>query len=206
VNYLRWLRRKERNLARILAVALGVLLICACGFAAAEIGALSTVRVVHAQRPAVIHFGAGAYEVSQDIGDMDFPDNATALTITGPSGRIPVQTVLQRLTPADAASLFLGAMDCEQVMTFTIQRPGSYQVTINDRHGMSGAWISDPYADVAWQVIPWAFGIVGALIAVAVCLIVLAPRWRRQKRLARDEGAARPRTGRATDQFPLPFR
>ena len=80
---------------------------------------------------------------------MDFPDDSTALTITGPNGRVPVQTVLQTLTPADAASLFPGAVDCEQVMTFTIQRTGSCQVTINDRHGMSGAWISERYADVA---------------------------------------------------------
>jgi 4-amino-4-deoxy-L-arabinose transferase-like glycosyltransferase len=178
VIYLRWLWRKERKVARILAVAVGILLICACGFAAAEIAALSTVRVVNAQQPAVIHFGAGAYQVSQDIGDMDFPDDSAALTVAGPGGRVPVQTVPQRLTPADAASLLLGAVDCGQVMSFTIQRTGSYQVTINDRHGMSGAWISEPYADVTEHVIPWALGIVGALLTVAVCLIVLARRGR----------------------------
>jgi len=57
-------------------------------------------------------------------------------------------------------------------MSFTIPRAGSYQVSIKDRHGMSGAWISEPYTDVAGQVFPWAFGIVAALVTIAVCLIV----------------------------------
>jgi len=192
VNYLRWLWREERSVARMLAVAVGILLICAPGFAASEIAVLSTVQVVQAQRLAVIHLGAGAYDVSQDIGDNDFPGDSRALTITGPGGRVPVQSIPQTLAPADAAAIFLGAMDCHQVMSFTIQRAGSYQVTINDRYGMSGAWISEPYADVAGQVFPWSFGTVGALLAIAVCLIVLGPRWRRMRRMARDEGTAAP--------------
>ena len=63
-------------------------------------------------------------------------------------------------------------------MSFTIPRAGTYQVSIKDRHGMSGAWISEPYTDVAWQVFPWAFGIVAALVTIAVCLIVSCVRWR----------------------------
>jgi hypothetical protein len=182
VNCLRWLWREERSVASVLAVSVGMLLICAPGFAVSEIVAMSTVQVVHAQRLAVIHLGVGDYEVSQDIGDLDFPDDSSALTIAGPGGPVPVRAIAQTLAPADAAAVLLGAMDCEQVMSFTIQRAGSYQVSINDRRGMSGAWISEPYADVAERVFPWALGTVGALFAVAVCLLVLVPRRRRVAR------------------------
>ena len=69
-------------------------------------------------------------------------------------------------------------------MSFTIPKAGTYQVTIEDRHGMSGAWISEPWADVARQVFPWAFGIVAALLAIALCLTIPGPRWRRMRRMA----------------------
>jgi hypothetical protein len=64
-------------------------------------------------------------------------------------------------------------------MSFTISRAGSYQVSSKDRYGMSGAWISESYADVAGQVFPWAFGIVAALLTIAVCLVISGLRWRR---------------------------
>jgi len=75
-------------------------------------------------------------------------------------------------------------------MSFTIPQAGSYQVSIEDRHGMSGAWISEPYADVAGQVFPWALGIVAALLTIAVCLMVSGSRWRGVRRMAREVGAA----------------
>jgi hypothetical protein len=184
VNYLRWLWREEQSVARMLAIAVAILLICAPGFAASEIAALSTVRVVHAQRPAVIHLGAGTHDISQDIGDMDFPDDSTAVSITGPGGRVPVRAIPQTLTLEYPADVFLGAWDCHQVMSFTIAQAGSYQVSIKDRYGMSGAWISEPYAGEARQVFPWSIGIVVALLTIAVCIMVPGPRRRWMRRMA----------------------
>jgi hypothetical protein len=184
MSYLRWLWREERSVARVLAIAMAILLICAPGFAVSEIAVLSTVQVAHAQRPAVMHLGAGTYDISQDIGDEDFPDDSTELSITGPGGRVPVRTLPAVLTLYDPARAFLGAWDCYRVMSFTIPKAGTYQVTIEDRHGMSGAWISEPWADVARQVFPWAFGVVAALLAIALCLMVPGPRWRRMRRMA----------------------
>jgi hypothetical protein len=177
-NWLSWLWREERSVARVLIIAVGILLICAPGFAGSEIAALSTVQVAHAQRPAVIQLGAGTYDISQDIGDNDFPDDPADVSITGPGSRVLVRAIPQVLTPEDPARVFLGAWDCYRVMSFTIPQAGSYQVSIKDRYGMSGAWISEPYTDVAGQVFPWAFGIVAALVTIAVCLIVSGARWR----------------------------
>ena len=56
--------------------------------------------------------------------------------------------------------------------------PRTIQVSIKDRQGMSGAWIGEPYTDVAGQVFPWAFGTVAALLTIAVCLIISCVRWR----------------------------
>jgi hypothetical protein len=176
VNYLRWLWREQRSVARALCAAVGILLIGASGLTASDVAARSTVRLAHSQRPAVFHLDAGAYAVSQDIGDRDFPDDSSALTISGPSGLVPVQTVPQDLTPADAAGLLLGAWDCYQVMSFTIPVASNYQVTIRDRSGMSAAWISEPYTDVAWQVLPWLIAVIAALLAIALCLIIPLPR------------------------------
>jgi hypothetical protein len=184
MSYLRWLWREERSVARVLAIAMAILLICAPGFALSEIAVLSTVQVAHAQRPAVMYLSAGTYDISQDIGDENFPDDSTELSITGPGGRVPVRTLPTVLTLYDPARVFLGAWDCYRVMSFTIPKAGTYQVTIEDRHGMSGAWISEPWADVARQVVPWAFGIVAALLAIALCLMVPGPRWRQMRRMA----------------------
>ena len=184
MSYLRWLWREERSVARVLAIAMAILLICAPGFAVSEIAVLSTVQVAHVQHPAVMHLGAGTYDISQDIGDEDFPDDSTELSITGPGGRVPVRALPTVLALYDSARVFLGAWDCYRVMRFTIPKAGAYQVTIEDRHGMSGAWISEPLADVARQVFPWAFGIVAALLAIALCLMVPGPRWRRMRRAA----------------------
>jgi hypothetical protein len=74
--------------------------------------------------------------------------------------------------------VFLGAWDCYRVMSLTIPQAGSYQVSIKDRQGMSAAWTSEPYTDVAGRVFPWAFGTVAALLTIAVCLIVSCVRWR----------------------------
>jgi hypothetical protein len=189
VNYLRWLWRDEPGVAKALAVAAGLLLICAPGFAVTEITALSTAQLVHAHRPAVIHLGAGSYDVSQDIGDLDFPVDATALTVTGPSGRIPVKTVDQALSLADGAGTFLGENDCYVVMSFTIRQAGFYTVTVKDRD-MSGAWVSEPWAKVVVQVFPWALGIIAALLAIAVCLLVADTSRRRRRRLERQEISA----------------
>ena len=89
---------------------------------------------------------------------------------------MPVQTVPQNLTPADAAGKLLGEWDCYQVMSFTITAASYYQVTIHDQYGMSAAWISEPYTDVAWQVVPWLVTVIAALLAIALCLIVPLPR------------------------------
>jgi hypothetical protein len=72
-------------------------------------------------------------------------------------------------------------------VSFTIPQAGSYQVSIKDRYGMSGAWISEPYTDVAEHVFPWAYGTVAALLTIAVCLMVSGTHWRRVKRMARDD-------------------
>lgn len=190
MSYLRWLWRADPVVGRVLAVAVGVLLVCAPGFAVSEIAVLSTVRLVHVERPAIIHLGAGAYDVSQDVGDMDFPDDATALTVTGPSGRIPVKTVDQTLSLADGAGAFLGAKDCYVIADFTIRQDGFYKVNITDRYGMSGAWISEPWASVAGQVFPWVLGIIAALLAMVVCLLAADTPRRRRKRLERAAIAA----------------
>lgn len=179
MNYLRWLWREQRNVAGVLCAAAGILLIGASGLTASDVAARSTVRLVHSQRPAVIHLDAGSYVVSQDIGDQDFPDDSSALTIRGPSGLVPAQTLPQVLTPADAGGMLVGEWDCYQVMSFSIPVAGYYQVTIHDRSGMSAAWISEPYADVAWHVLPWLIAVIAALIAIALCLIIPLPRRRR---------------------------
>lgn len=118
------------------------------------------------------------YDISQDIGDVGFPDDPTGISITGPGSPVPVWSVPQVLTPYDAVAAFLGAWDCYRVMSFTIPRAGSYRVSIKDRSGMSGAWISEPYTRVVRQLVPWALGFVAALITIAVCLIVSVVRWR----------------------------
>ncbi len=48
---------------------------------------------------------------------------------------------------------------------------------------MSAAWVSEPYAGVARQVFPWSFGIVVALPAIVVCLMVPGPHWRRMRQM-----------------------
>ena len=191
MSYLRWLWRADPVVARVLAAASGVLLVCAPGFAVSEITVLSTVRLVHAHRPALIQLGAGAYDVSQDVGDTDFPVDATALTITGPGGRIPVKTVEQTLSLADGAGTFLGAKDCSVVASFTIRQAGSYEVTIKDRD-MSGAWISEPWATVAEQVFPWVLGLVAALLASTVCLLAADTPRRSMRRAERQRNATAP--------------
>jgi len=175
----------------VLVVAVAVVLACATGFAISEIAALSTVQVVHAQRLAIIHLGAGTYDISQDDGDKDFPDDSTELSITGPGGVVPVQTVQPVLSAGDLAEAFLGAWDCTPVMRFAIRQAGPYGVSIKDSYGMSGAWISEPAAAVARQVFPWVFGIVAALLTMAVCLVVSGPR-RSNPAPARPAGRARP--------------
>jgi hypothetical protein len=183
--------RDQRGAARLLVIAAGVLLICVPEFAASEVAALSTVRVVHAHRPAIIRFGAGTYDISQDIGDDGFPDDPTAVSISGAGGWVVVQANPQVLTPEDPASAFLGAWDCDRVMSFTIPRAGFYRVAVIGGSGMTAAWISEPYASVAWQVFPWAFGIVLALPIIVVCLMVCArPRPRPRPRPRRRAGVA----------------
>jgi hypothetical protein len=191
-KFLGWLWREERGVARALITGAGILLICAPAFAASEIAVLSTVHVASAQRPAVIRLGAGTYDIAQDIGDNDFPDDATAVSVTGPGGQVPARDIPQHLAPGDVAGVFLGAWDCYPVMSFSIPRAGSYQVSVKDRSGMSGAWISEPWASAAKRVVPWAFGVVAGLLTIAVCLMVCGPRWRRVRRMARDEGAGVP--------------
>jgi hypothetical protein len=195
-NYLRWLWREERGMARALVVAVAVVLACAPGFAVSEIAALSTVQVVHAQRPATIHLGSGTYDISQDIGDQDFPDDSTELSITGPGGVVPVRTLQQVLSSADLGERFLGAWDCEPVMRFTIRQVGPYAVSIKDSYGMSGAWISEPPATAARRVFPWAFGIVAALLTMAVCLVISGPRRRQAERRASAGIRVNPATAR----------
>jgi hypothetical protein len=183
-NYLGWLWRGERWIVQVLGVAAATLLACASGFAVSELAVLSTVQIVHAQQPAIIHLGAGTYDISQDIGDEDFPDDSTELSITGPSGTVLVRTVQQVLAFDDSAAAFLGAWDCTPVMEFTIRQTGQYRVIIQDSHGMSGAWITEPYASVTRRVFPWASGIVAALLTIASCLVACGPRWRRIRRVA----------------------
>jgi len=178
---LRRLWSERRAATRLLVIAAGILLICAPGFIASEVAALSSVRVVNAQRPAVIRLGAGTYDISQDMGDDGFPDDPTAVSVSGPAGWVVIRAIPQVLTPEDPASAFLGAWDCDRVMSFTIRRAGSYQVSVTSGSGMSAAWISEPYATVAWQVFPWAVGIVLALPTLAVCLIICAGPWRRAR-------------------------
>jgi len=189
VNYLRWLWRADPVVARVLAVSVGVLLICAPGFAVSEVAALSTVQLVHAHRPAVIHLGAGAYDVAQDVGDMDFPRDATALMITGTSARIPVKTVPQTLSLSDGEGTFLGERDCYVIASFTIRQAGSYEVTIKDRD-MSGAWISEPWVRVTEKVLPWALGLVAALLHIVVCLLIVGTSRQRRRRVEREVSAA----------------
>jgi hypothetical protein len=183
-NYLRWLCREDRGTARVLVVAVAVVLACAIGFAVSEIAALSTVQVVHPQGPATIHLGAGAYDISQDIGDQGFPGDSTELSITGLGGLVPVQTVQPVLSFDDSAEAFLGAWDCTPVMRFTIRQAGRYTVTVKDGYGISGAWISEPLATVARRVFPWVLGIVAALLTMAVCLVVSGSRRDRTRRMA----------------------
>jgi hypothetical protein len=68
---------------------------------------------------------------------------------------------------------------------------GPYTVTINDQHGMSAAWISEPYAGVARQVLPWSAGVVVALLAIALCLTIAGRRWRLMRRMY-SASASRP--------------
>jgi hypothetical protein len=183
-NYLRWLWRENRRIVQVLGVAAATLLACGSGFAVSELAVLSAVQLAHAHQPAVIHLDAGTYDISQDIGDTDFPDDSTELSITGPSGPVLVRTVPSVLSFDDPAAVFLGAWDCSPVMEFTIGQAGQYRVIIKDGYGMSGAWITEPYASVISQVVPWACGIVAALTAIASCLLALGPRWRQMKRAA----------------------
>jgi hypothetical protein len=183
-NYLRWLWREDRGIARVLIIAFAIVLTCATGLAVSEIAALSTVQVVHAQRLAVVRLGAGIYDISQDIGDKDIPDDSTELSITGPGGAVRVRTVPSVLSFDDPAEVFLGAWDCTPVMRFTIRQAGQYGVSIKDSYGMSGAWISEPPATVARQVFPWVSGIVTALLTMAVCLVVSGSRRGRTRRRA----------------------
>jgi hypothetical protein len=183
VSYLRWLWREERSVARVLAVAAAALLVCAPGFAVSEIAVLSTVHVVHAQHPAVIHLDAGTYDISQDMGDNGFPGDSTEITIAGPAGQVPGRTIPQALGLDDVADTFLGESDCYRIASFTIPVAGDYKVTVKDQGGMSAAWISEPYADVAWQVLPWSAGVVAALLAIALGLVSPWPRWRLMRRL-----------------------
>jgi hypothetical protein len=183
-NYLRWLWREDRGTARVVVVAVAVVLACATGFAVSEIAALSTVQVVHAQGPATIHLGPGAYDISQNIGDPGFPDDSSELSITGPGGLVPVQTVQPVLSFDDPAEAFLGAYGCTPVMRFTIRQAGPYTVTVNEGYGISGAWISEPLATVARRVFPWVLGLVAALLAMAVCLVVSGSRRDRMRRMA----------------------
>jgi hypothetical protein len=192
VSYLRWLRRAERSVAGVLAVAVAALLICASGFAVSEITVLSTIQAVHVQRPAVIHLDAGTYDISQDIGDQDFPDDSTEVTITGPGGQVPGRTIPQVLALDDGAGMFLGELDCYPIVSFTIPQAGPYKITSKDQGGMSAAWISEPWADVIRQVLPWIAGLVVALLAIALFLIIPASRWRLMKRTA-SANASRPR-------------
>jgi hypothetical protein len=104
-NYLRWLWREDRGTARVLVVAVAVVLACATGFAA-------------------------------------------------------------------------------PVMRFTIRQAGPYTVTVNEGYGISGAWISEPLATVARRVFPWVLGLVAALLAMAVCLVVSGSRRDRMRRMA----------------------
>jgi hypothetical protein len=183
-SYLRWLWREDRWVVQVLGVAVAALLACASGFAVSEIAVLSTVQILHSQHPAIIHLDAGTYDISQDIGDNDFPDDSTELSMTGPDGTVLVRTVQPVLSFDDSAKTFLGEWDCTPVMEFTIHQTGQYRVSIKDTYGMRGAWISEPYASVARQVVPWACGIVAALLTIASCLMATTPRWRRLRRVA----------------------
>jgi hypothetical protein len=189
-NYLRWLWREDRWIAQVVGVAAAALLACASGFAVSELAVLSTVKIVHARQSAILHLDAGTYDISQDIGDNDFPDDSTELSITGPGGTVRVRTVQSVLSLDDPAAAFLGAWDCKPVMEFTIRQTGRYRVSIKDSYGMSGAWITEPFGSVARQVFPWAFGIVAALLTIASCLVASGPRWRRMRRVAAVRSAA----------------
>jgi hypothetical protein len=192
-NYLRWLWREDRRVVQVLGAAAATLLACASGFAVSELAVLSTVQIVHAQQPGIIHLDAGTYDISQDIGDEDFPDDSTELSITGPGGTVLVRTVQSVLSFDDPASAFLGAWDCTPVMEFAIRQTGQYRVIIKDSQGMSGAWITEPFASVARQVFPWASGTVVALLTIASCLVASAPRWCRMRRVAAAGTQTQPR-------------
>jgi hypothetical protein len=183
-SYLRWLWREDRWIVQVLGVAAATLLASASGFAVSELAVLSTVQIVHARQPAIIHLDAGTYEISQDIGDQDFPDDSTELSIAGQGGPVLVRTLQPVLSFDDPVAAFLGAWDCSPVMEFTIRQTGEYRVIIKDRYGMSGAWITEPYASVTRQVVPWASGTVASLLTIASCLLASGPRWRRMKRVA----------------------
>lgn len=192
-NYLRWLWREDRWVVQVLSVAVATLVACASGFAVSELAVLSTVQIVHAQQSAIMHLDAGTYAISQDIGDKDFPDDSTELSITGPGGTVLVRTVQPVLSFDDSAKVFLGAWDCTPVMEFTIRQTGEFRVSITDSYGMSGAWITEPYASVARQVLPWASGIVAALLTIASCFVACRPRWRRMSRVAAVDTQTQPR-------------
>jgi hypothetical protein len=184
-NRLCWLWRELPGVAWVLVIATGALFVSAPGFAASEIAALSTVHVAHAEHPAVIRLGPGTYYISQDFGDADFPDGATDVSVTGPDGLVPVRQIPSTLSLDSLASAFLGAWDCYRVGSFTIPQAASYQVSVKEGDGVSGAWISEPYADVVRQLFPWVCGVTAAAIAIAVCLIVAAARWSGMRRMAR---------------------
>jgi hypothetical protein len=182
-SYLRWLWREERGVARVLAVGVAVLLVCAPGFAVSEIAVLSTVQVVEAQHPAVVHLGPGTYDISQDIADEGFPADSTVVTVSGPRGQeVPGRNISPAMTLAEPAGMFLGAWDCHPVVSFTILHAGPYLVSIKDQYGMNAAWISEPYSSVARDVFPWCFGVLGSLLTIVLCLAIPRPRWRLMRR------------------------
>jgi hypothetical protein len=68
-------------------------------------------------------------------------------------------------------------------VSFTIPRSSWYGIAINSQYGMSAAWISQPWPAVTKQVVPWSAGLLLALLTMALCLVVPAPRWRAVKGL-----------------------
>jgi hypothetical protein len=193
VSYLRWLWHEERSVARVLAVGVATLLVCAPGIAVSEAAVVSTVQVAQPQRPAIIHLGPGTYEISQNIADEGFPADSTVVTVTGPRGQVPARDISPAMTLADPAGVFLGAWDCHPVVSFTIPQAGYYQVSIKDQYGMNAAWISEPYGSVARQVFPWCFGVVASLLTIALCLAVPRARWRLMRQVAPTSASGHPR-------------
>jgi hypothetical protein len=174
---LTWREAKGISLAFMGASLL--LVTCLAGFAAVEQRNLSSVHQIHAGRESVLRLRPGVYNFDQDPGTGS-ERNTEAFSVIGPDGPVAVSPLSGEMRIGDLGGVFLKTGRYAPAANFIITKPGAYRVSLKPVvPDLAEVLVSDSYGAILARTAPWAVGILGALVAMALCLIRMRGVYRR---------------------------